>query len=163
MEFRIEEYNDIYKQQVIDLIVNIQRNEFEVAITPEEQPDLQNVSGFYQKGKGNFWLAITGNTVVGTIALLDIGNNQGALRKMFVNKDYRGREHGVGQALLDTLLEWAKQNEVSEIYLGTTEKFIAAHRFYEKNGFRHVDVDLLPLAFPRMAVDVIFYKFGGRR
>ena len=160
MEFRIEEYNDLYKQQVIDLIVNIQRNEFQVAITPEEQPDLQDIPGFYQTGKGNFWLAITGNTVVGTIALLDIGNYQGALRKMFVNKDYRGREHGVGQALLDTLLEWTKQNGVSEIYLGTTEKFVGAHKFYEKNGFRQVDVGSLPVAFPRMGVDVRFYRLG---
>jgi N-acetylglutamate synthase-like GNAT family acetyltransferase len=158
MEFKIEEYNDLYKQQVIDLIVNIQRNEFKVAITPEEQPDLQNISDFYQKGKGNFWLAVTGNTVVGTIALLDINNNQGALRKMFVNKNYRGREHGVGQALLNKLLEWVKQNGVTEIYLGTTEKFIAAHRFYEKNNFKQVDVNSLPANFPRMAVDVIFYK-----
>jgi len=159
----MEEYNDLYKQQVIELIVNIQRNEFQVAITPEEQPDLQNVPDFYQKGKGNFWLAITGNTVIGTIALLDIGNNQGALRKMFVSKDYRGRVHGVGQALLDKLLEWAKQKGVSEIYLGTTEKFIAAHRFYEKNGFRQVDVGLLPVTFPRMDVDVKFYRFDGER
>jgi len=159
----MEEYNDLYKQQVIELIVNIQRNEFQVAITPEEQPDLQNVPDFYQKGKGNFWLAITGNTVIGTIALLDIGNNQGALRKMFVSKDYRGRVHGVGQALLDKLLEWAKQKGVSEIYLGTTEKFIAAHRFYEKNGFRQVDVGLLPVRFPRMDVDVRFYRFDGER
>jgi GNAT superfamily N-acetyltransferase len=163
MEFKIEEYNDLYKQQVIDLIVNIQREEFKVAITPDEQPDLRNIPGFYQKDKGNFWLAVTGNTVVGTIALLDIDNNQGALRKMFVSENYRGRQHGVGQALLDKLLEWAKQNGFSEIYLGTTEKFIAAHRFYEKNNFKQVDIPSLPETFPRMAVDVIFYKFNVLR
>jgi len=52
---------------------------------------------------------------------------------MFVKKEYRGKEFGVGQGLLDALLEWAKQKGFSDIFLGATEEFIAAHRFYEKN------------------------------
>jgi hypothetical protein len=35
--------------------------------------------------------------------LLDIGNNKSALRKMFVAKDYRGKEFGVAQNLLGLL------------------------------------------------------------
>ena len=35
----------------------------------------------------------------------DIGNAQGALRKMFVHPDYRGSQHGVARALLNRLLE----------------------------------------------------------
>jgi N-acetylglutamate synthase-like GNAT family acetyltransferase len=131
-----------------------------VPITAAEQPDLQQIPDFYQKDNGNFWLAITDAGVVGTIALLDIGHQQGALRKMFVHRDYRGKEHGTGQLLLNTLLAWAQQKEYAEIYLGTTEKFLAAHRFYEKNNFKEVIVDELPTQFPRMAVDVKFYRYG---
>ena len=160
MEIKIEQYTDLYKQQVLDLIVPIQREEFNIPITPEEQPDLQQIPGFYQKDNGNFWLAITDAGVVGTIALLDIGNHQGALRKMFVHKDYRGKEHGTGQLLLNTLLVWAQQKNYTEIYLGTTAKFLAAHRFYEKNNFKEVEVAELPARFPRMAVDVKFYRYG---
>jgi GNAT superfamily N-acetyltransferase len=160
MECRIEPFTHIYTQQVIDLIVYIQREEFNIAITAGEQPDLQNIPGFYQKDNGNFWLAIAGNAVVGTIALLDIGNGRGALRKMFVHKDYRGKAYGVGQALLNQLLAWAQQKSFTEIYLGTTEKFIGAHRFYEKNNFQEVAVAALPKEFPRMAVDVKFYKYA---
>ena len=160
MEIRIEQYTDLYKQQVLDLIVPIQREEFNVPITAAEQPDLQQIPDFYQKDNGNFWLAITDAGVVGTIALLDIGHQQGALRKMFVHRDYRGKEHATGQLLLNTLLAWAQQKEYAEIYLGTTEKFLAAHRFYEKNNFKEVIVDELPTQFPRMAVDVKFYRYG---
>jgi N-acetylglutamate synthase-like GNAT family acetyltransferase len=96
---------------------------------------------------------------VGTIALLDIGAAQGALRKMFVHKDYRGREHGTGQLLLNTLFNWAKEKEYAELYLGTTAKFLAAHRFYEKNNFIEVTEAELPDSFPRMEVDVKFYRF----
>jgi acetyltransferase (GNAT) family protein len=104
MEIRIEQYTDVYKQQVLDLIVHIQLEEFNVPITAAEQPDLQQIPEFYQKDNGSFWLAMAGTSVVGTIALLDIHNRQGALRKMFVSKLYRGKEHGTGQLLLNTLL-----------------------------------------------------------
>jgi N-acetylglutamate synthase-like GNAT family acetyltransferase len=86
--------------------------------------------------------------VIGTIALLDIGNNKGALRKMFVSKEYRGKEFGVGQDLLNCLVAWARQKEFTEIFLGTTEKFIGAQRFYEKNGFIEFQKESLPKGFP---------------
>ena len=85
-----------YEQQVVGLIVPIQREEFGVAITAEEQPDLLGIPDFYQRGGGNFWLALHGRRVVGTVALLDIGAGQGALRKMFVHRDYRGGPLGEG-------------------------------------------------------------------
>jgi N-acetylglutamate synthase-like GNAT family acetyltransferase len=158
MEIRIAPYTDSHKQQVIDLIVPIQQEEFNIPITPEDQPDLQQIPVFYQKDNGNFWLAIADGKVIGTIALLDIGNQQGALRKMFVHNSYRGKIYGTGQLLLNTLFNWAQQKAYTEIYLGTTAKFLAAHRFYEKNGFEEITVPELPVSFPRMEVDVKFYK-----
>jgi N-acetylglutamate synthase-like GNAT family acetyltransferase len=109
---------------------------------------------------GNFWIARVGERVVGTISLLDIGNRQGALRKMFVHRDFRGPEHGTAKRLLDVLLAWADAKEVREIFLGTTEKFLAAHRFYAKHGFLELERSALPPAFPIMAVDT---RFFGRR
>ena len=38
------------------LIVGIQRDEFQIPITLEDQPDLQDIPGFYQQGAGNFWV-----------------------------------------------------------------------------------------------------------
>ena len=78
---------------------------------------------------------------------------------MFVNKAYRGEKYQVAFSLLDALLKWAQSNKIKEIYLGTTPKFIAAHRFYEKNGFKDIVEDDLPTAFPIMKVDTKFYKF----
>lgn len=159
MEIKVEAYTDPYKQQVIDLIVPIQQEEFNIPITPADQPDLQQIPTFYQNNNGNFWLAIKDSRVVGTISLLDIGNHQGALRKMFVHKDYRGKEHGTAQLLLNTLFNWAKEKAYTDIFLGTTAKFLAAHRFYEKNNFEEVTITELPVSFPRMEVDVKFYKY----
>lgn len=149
-----------HKEEVGALIVGIQRDEFEIAITLEDQPDLQDIPGFYQQGAGNFWVALAEGKVVGTVALLDLGNHQGALRKMFVHAGYRGPGHGVSARLLETLLEWSRARGVKEVYLGTTEKFLAAHRFYERNGFQQVPADELPPIFPKMAVDTRFYRLA---
>lgn len=154
----IEMYTKTYQHEVQQLILEIQKNEFQIDIDLERQPDLQAIESYYQRGSGNFWVAKYGERVVGTISLLDIGNNQVALRKMFVQKDYRGKDYQVGQTLLDNLVRYARDAGIKEIYLGTTEKFIAAQRFYEKNGFAEIEKQDLPLLFPIMTVDVKFYR-----
>ncbi len=156
----LQTYSPVYRDELVNLILTIQKTEFEIPITLEQQPDLNDIPNFYQSNNGNFWVALAGNKVVGTIALLDIGNGQGALRKMFVDAAYRGKEFGVGQKLLHQLLQWAMQKNFKEIFLGTTEKFLAAQRFYEKNGFIEIKKEALPKSFPIMAVDVKFYKYA---
>jgi len=71
------------------LILEIQQLEFHIDIDITRQPDLFDITNFYQTGKGNFWIARSQNAVFGTIALLDIGDHQAALRKMFVDKNLR--------------------------------------------------------------------------
>jgi|SRR5688572_19772439 len=143
---------------VVAVILPIQQTEFEIPITLDGQPDLKDIPGFYQHDSGNFWVAIDGQEVVGTVALLDIGNGQAALRKMFVKATHRGAEHGTAKRLLDTLLAWCQARGVREVFLGTTAKFLAAHRFYEKNGFGEITRADLPANFPVMVVDSRFYR-----
>jgi len=157
---KIETYTSPYQQQVIDLILPIQQHEFNVPVTIADQPDLLQIPQFYQKDGGNFWLALDGNRVVGTIALIDFGGGQGALRKMFVQREYRGREKGIAQQLLDTLTGWAKNHRISEIYLGTVEQLKAAQQFYLKNNFVPFRKEDLPVNFPLMAVDTHFFKLS---
>jgi N-acetylglutamate synthase-like GNAT family acetyltransferase len=148
-----------YADQVFDVILPIQ-HEFGIQITAADQPDLQNIPSYYQRDRGNFWVALHGQVVVGTVALLDIGDGQGALRKMFVRQAYRGGSHGVARRLLEALLAWARERAFREIYLGTTDKFLAAHRFYEKHGFQEIAKSDLPPAFPVMVVDSKFYRYA---
>lgn len=128
-QLKIKTYTDDYKSSVGRLIVGIQKGEFGLPMTLASQPDLNKIPQFYQVNKGNFWIAKMGEEVAGAIALLDIGNNHAALRKMFVAKLYRGKTFGVGQSLLNTLTSLAIQKGIKEIFLGTTAKFIGAQRF----------------------------------
>ncbi|WP_454848438.1 GNAT family N-acetyltransferase [Rhizobium binxianense] len=143
---------------VISVILPIQREEFDIDITADAQPDLRVIPDFYQSGKGQFWVALRDDAIVGTLGLKDIGNDQAALRKMFVASEVRGSGHGVAAKLLDALFSHAQEQGIRDIFLGTTDKFVAAHRFYEKNGFTEIAKKDLPRSFPLMAVDSRFYR-----
>lgn len=159
MIFAIARYADGDAAGVRDLILGIQRGEFGFSITWEDQPDLHDIPGFYSAGSGEFWVAKDdAGRIVGTIGLRDIGPGAGALRKMFVAQEWRGRGRSVAQRLLETLVAHARAAGMRSIFLGTTEAFRAAHRFYEKNGFRQVASTSLPDAFPRMKGDTRFYR-----
>jgi len=158
IQIRRFEPND--QQGVLDVILPIQSEEFGIAITAADQPDLKAIPLFYQSGMGDFWVASLGDRVIGTVGLKDIGAGQAALRKMFVAAPFRGREHGVAAKLLNRLIEDAIAKGVSDVFLGTTDKFLAAHRFYEKHGFSEVAKENLPESFPLMAVDSKFYRLS---
>lgn len=143
---------------VIAHIVGIQQGEFAVPVTAEDQPDLRAVAEVYQSGTGGFWVAEMDGRIVGTIGLIGFGTNEGALRKMFVAAEARGRELGVGAVLLDILVAHARDKGIKGITLGTIERLHAARRFYEKNGFALIAPEDLPQGFPRMAVDTHFYR-----
>jgi len=155
----VKQYSNEYQAQVVDLILHIQQQEYNIPITKNGQPDLFKIEEFYQTGNGNFWVAIYNDIVVGTISLLDIGDNRVALRKMFVDKNYRGATFKTASLLLNTAIKWAKEHSVEAIYLGTTPQFIAAHRFYEKNGFTSINPGELPESFPILQVDKLFYRY----
>lgn len=162
----IQPFDSAHAAGVADLILNIQRGEYGLPITLEAQPDLADIPGFYlhgAHGPGGFWVGLDeAERVVGSIAVLNIGpdaqgRGQGALRKMFVARGHRGA--GLSAALLATLMDWcAGPGGIATLFLGTTDRFLAAHRFYEKHGFARVGKDDLPGAFPVMAVDTVFYR-----
>ena len=150
-------YQQCHQQEVIDLILPIQQLEFNVPITLNDQRDLLDVENFYRKGNGNFWVALYEKKVIGTIALIDSSNGLGTLRKMFVHKDFRGKQFGTAALLFNELNAWAIAKGFAEIMLGTRDSLHAAQKFYLKNGFEVIDKKMLPANFPVMAVDNLFF------
>lgn len=157
-------YND-YCKQIQDLILPIQQIEFNVPVTLAGQPDLLDIETNYHKQGGGFWAALdrskeAGSQLAGTIGLINAGQHIGVIRKMFVKKEYRGKEIGIGQNLLNTLISYCNTHQITDLYLGTVEILKAAHRFYEKNGFQEINIDELPAVFPRMMADNKFYHLN---
>lgn len=145
-----------YSNEIVDLILSIQQKEFNVAITIEDQPDLLNIRNFYYEGGGHFWGAFINNELVGTIALIKFSATEAAIRKMFVKKEFRGKEFSIAQKLLDTLVDYCNENQIDDLYLGTITVLEAALRFYERNHFIRIEKDSLPNTFPVMSADNVF-------
>lgn len=165
--------------QAVALILPIQREEFGVPITVQDQPDLLDIDQYYIRPGGGFWGAFdhqadrqtshepdpqthaeTAPGLIGTIALINAGHGTGVIRKMFVKKEYRGKEPKAAQLLIDTLLAFSRTKGLTDLYLGSVDVMKAAHRFYERNGFKRIAPRDLPNHFPRMALDTIFYHLS---
>ena len=158
MSFRIQPFAPDYQNQVIDLIERIQEGEFNLPIEEGQRQELHSISSSFQKDRGNYWLALLDGKVIGTIAVIDIGHKAFELRDVFLAKEHRGLRTGFAKRLLDTVLEWSKAHGVHTIYLGTTLAFLAAHRFYEKNGFREIGRNEMPSYCKPMDCDEKFYQ-----
>jgi N-acetylglutamate synthase-like GNAT family acetyltransferase len=152
---RVEQFSDEYVTAIVELVQGILRDEFGFSGASAEQPDLSDIRNHYGRGDSNFWIALDGSRLVGTIGFVDIGFKQGLLRKMFVHTDCRGT--GVAMHLLDHAMKWARDHGFVEIYLGTNAKFHAAQRFYAKRGFSPVPPESLPHSVPRLHLRDRFY------
>ncbi|WP_068469881.1 GNAT family N-acetyltransferase [Candidatus Protochlamydia phocaeensis] len=158
MSFRIQPFEPSYQHEVIDLIERIQVGEFSIPIEEGQRKELQSISTAFQKDKGNYWIALFNEKVIGTIAVIDIGHHAFELRDVFLDRDYRGPITGFAKKLLDTVVDWSKAQDVHTIYLGTTFAFRAAHRFYEKHGFYEIARKDMPPYCQPMDCDEKFYR-----
>lgn len=145
-----------FQKSVEDLVLSIQNEEFEFAITREEQPELKDIPGVFQYGSGNFWVALDGRKVVGTIGVIDISDQHVALKKMFVAREYRGKD--IAQMLMSTAVKWCASKKVEKIFLATNAKMTVAQKFYAKSGFVEIDRTELPPTFPIAPVATNFYR-----
>jgi N-acetylglutamate synthase-like GNAT family acetyltransferase len=142
-EILIKIYEDTYKNQVIELILDIQNKEYNLGFTIEDQSELLSIKENYIDKGGSFWVAVTtNNKVIGTIAIDRLTFNIAVLRKMFVAKEFR--ELGVAQNLFNKLIDFVKKEQINTILLDTPGVATTSHRFYEKNGFVQIDKDAIP-------------------
>jgi GNAT superfamily N-acetyltransferase len=156
MNISIKTLKNSDSKGIIDIILPIQQLEFGVPITLADQPDLLDIEDFYILNGGNFWGASVEGELCGTIAFLRFNEKAGAIRKMFVKKEFRGKEYGIASILLDELINYCRENGIGHLYLGTVDILKAAIRFYEKKGFVQLDKKELPSDFPVMASDNVF-------
>lgn len=155
-EIKIVPFEEKYTQQVVDLILPIQRDEFNIDISIEDQPDLLRIKQEYIDIGGNFWVALFNDQVIGTIALVKLENHCGAIKKMFAAKEFRG-EKQVGRKLLETLVAYCKHQGYERLYLGTVEVLKAAQKFYKKHDFQLIDKSEMPKDYHLMDVDTVFF------
>lgn len=82
-----------------------------------------------------FFSAWQGDVLAGCVAIKTLSNDMAELKSMRTTKAYRGK--GVGQALLQFIIEHAKTQGFSSLTLetGTQDYFAPARSLYRKFGF----------------------------
>lgn len=141
----IEPYCGKYDEEIISLILGIQNGENKLGLTLEEQPDLKAIKESYSDKGGEFWTALDDGRLIGTIGLMMKPDGYAVLKKFFVHKDHRLQK--VGLKLYLTLLDYAKEKGVRHIFLDTPAAAKQSHVFYEKAGFRRIDISELPFDY----------------
>jgi GNAT superfamily N-acetyltransferase len=98
-----------------------------------EVADLLDFGRHYVAPHGTFFVARAQGGVVGSVGVHRLDDGRGELKRMYV--DPRQRRQGVGQALAEAALAWARAEGLREIVLWSDTRFDRAHRLYERLGW----------------------------
>ena len=113
--FSIRRFHRDDQLAVERLVLTIQRDEFGLALSAENQPDLHDVAAFFSHPSSAFWVAESGQSqnIIGCIGLEALAGNVAAMRKFMVHPDWRGKATGVAASLNATFEVHAqkKQND----------------------------------------------------
>lgn len=98
--------------------------------------DIDDIVMAYMSADGNhFWVAqIPGGEVVGMIGVM-LSDGSGEIRRLRVAEKFR--RQGIGSALLETALEFCREQNYLKVTLDTFVEREAAVRLFEKFHFRH--------------------------
>ena len=130
---QIIEYREKYKQQIIELLVEVAVNEYGFKEW-EKWFRLFTIDNYIKNG-GNCWIAINDeDKVIGTISLRKIDNITAEVKYLYIKKSERRK--GISSLLMMKLIEYANSNNYQKLQLDTYKEFKEAIFFYEKFGFK---------------------------
>jgi len=105
--------------------------------TAYADPELDQMYATYQNPRMDFWVVLKGETILGGagIAPLPKANAQVCeLQKMYFDPTARGL--GMGAAMMDVCLDFARQSGYKQVYLETLPQMVHAQKLYRKYGFQ---------------------------
>lgn len=91
---------------------------------------------------GDIFFARMDNNIVGTVAMLPKAGGIFELSKMAVTEAYQAK--GIGKALIEHALTWAKTKQVPAVMLETNTKLQPAIKLYKRMGFIEVSLPKIP-------------------
>lgn len=128
------------------------------------EPDLEDVEDAYLERGGEFLVGTVDEEIVAMGAvrpptwyiteLVDCRAGTGELKRMRVDPAHQRR--GYGQAILDALLERARDLGYTELVLDTTPGQTGARDFFEANGFRQIGRE--QIEGPDEPIDLLVYR-----
>jgi streptothricin acetyltransferase len=121
------------------LMLHIQDNKISYSIIPVEPyekvltVDPEVYTTFIDNPEKVIFFADVDGKPAGQIKLVPWWNKFAYVEELIVDTEYRGK--GVGRALMNRAIEWAKGQNFPGLTLETQDNNVPACRFYEKCGF----------------------------
>ncbi|MDD3643053.1 MAG: GNAT family N-acetyltransferase [Candidatus Krumholzibacteria bacterium] len=95
--------------------------------------DLADICAHYQDAGGGFWVLDEGGLVTGCVGATPAGAEGCELHRLYLLDSRRGK--GWGRRLLETALEWCRENGRPRVFLWSGIRFERARDLYVKCGF----------------------------
>ena len=101
-----------------------------------EVPDLLRFNAHYTPPSGAFWVVREDTRVVGSVGVERHDDRTAELHRLYLDSTLRGR--GIGRALVETVLDWAREQGVCRLVLWSDTRFEQSHRLYRQLGFEQL-------------------------
>lgn len=86
-----------------------------------------------QPQSGKIWVAKVNNQRVGSIGIVQTNEHLWEVHWFAVDENYQGL--GIGQKLLDQLMDYLEEQQIEQVFLWTINELVAARNLYTKYGF----------------------------
>jgi GNAT superfamily N-acetyltransferase len=114
---------------------------FEQYILMKIDGELKQLLEVFSEARRNaFWIVESANEIVGSFGIESHGINDTELRRMYLDKGYRGL--GIAQRMLDCAQAEARALGFTKMILSTAQIQKAADRFYRKSGFQQIRTEV---------------------
>ena len=133
-ELKIRSYREEDKDDVWQLHVEGLNQTGSFIEDPNLDADLNLIQATYLDNSGAFFIASHGNEMVGMGALKRIDDKIAEIKRMRV--DINHQRKGIGSAVLQKLIERAKELDYKKLILDTSKNQTAAKQLYEKFRFK---------------------------
>ncbi|MFH2139138.1 MAG: GNAT family N-acetyltransferase [Candidatus Omnitrophota bacterium] len=134
MDIKIRKAKKEDRKQIYTLITSVLKKEFGLNEATYPEADLADVTKAYGGKKDIFFVAVIGNTIIGTIAVKEDDKNTALLRRISVSPEFRGI--GLGKNLIIKAIEFCQKQGYRIVNFRSTEKMEAANSLCQKNGFK---------------------------
>jgi N-acetylglutamate synthase-like GNAT family acetyltransferase len=104
---------------------------------------------FSEEKRNAFWIVESGNEIVGCFGIESHGADDTELRRMYLDKGYRGA--GIAQRMLDHAQSEARAFGFKKMILSTAEIQRSALGFYRKSGFQQIRTETAETMNPKQA------------
>lgn len=129
---RLLPYEDRWQPGIAAVIKSVYE-EYALTWDPDSyHRDLYTVQETYINPGGFFSALVQDETVIGTVAALDRGED-GEIERLYLLKDHRGR--GYGRLMTEYFLDWARAKGHRRAIAWSDKNFTDAHEMYTRMGF----------------------------